>query len=72
MSYPSRPAGPVRPPAAWRQLRRRRLPRWAFSYYGGLAGPQGNRFDVPRMAVESDCSLPTFRSMTRIPRYVHT
>lgn len=46
--------------------------RWAFSYYGGLARPQGNRFDVPRMAVESDCSLPTFRSMTRIPRYVHT
>jgi peptidoglycan/xylan/chitin deacetylase (PgdA/CDA1 family) len=46
--------------------------RWAFSYYGGFVPELGNRFDIKRTAIELDCSLPTFRSMTRVPTVFHS
>ncbi len=46
--------------------------RWAFSYYGGFVPELANRFDIKRTAIELDCSLPTFRSMTRVPTVFHS
>jgi len=46
--------------------------RWAFSYYGGFIPELANRFDLKRTAIELDCCLPTFRSMTRVPTVFHS
>lgn len=42
---------------------------WAFSYYGGhvRSGRPVNRFDIPRVAVESDVTLEDFRSCCALP-----
>ena len=42
---------------------------WAFSYYGGhVRGGNGvDRFDIPRVAVESDVTLEDFRSCCALP-----
>lgn len=41
---------------------------WAFSYYGGHSSGAGiDRFDIPRVAVESDVSLADFRSFCALP-----
>lgn len=46
--------------------------KWAFSYYGGFIPELANRFDLKRTAIELDCCLPTFRSMTRVPTVFHS
>ncbi len=41
---------------------------WAFSYYGGhSSGADVDRFDIPRVAIESDVSLAEFRSCCALP-----
>tara|TARA_R110002072_G_scaffold927_1_gene7371 strand:- start:19180 stop:20289 length:1110 start_codon:yes stop_codon:yes gene_type:complete len=41
---------------------------WAFSYYGGhSSGVEVDRYDIPRVAVESDVSLADFRSYCALP-----
>jgi peptidoglycan/xylan/chitin deacetylase (PgdA/CDA1 family) len=45
--------------------------RWAFSFYGGYTEDLVNPYDIPRTAVELDCCLPTFRSLTRVPSVFH-
>ena len=41
---------------------------WAFSYYGGhLSGAEVDRYDIPRVAVESDVSIDDFRSYCALP-----
>lgn len=41
---------------------------WAFSYYGGhVSGSGVDRFDIPRVAVESDVSIENFRSCCVLP-----
>lgn len=41
---------------------------WAFSYYGGhFSGAEFDRFDIPRVAVESDVTLDEFRSCCALP-----
>lgn len=42
---------------------------WAFSYYGGhvRGGSELDRFDIPRVAVESDVTLEDFRSCCALP-----
>ena len=42
---------------------------WAFSYYGGhvRGGSEIDRFDIPRVAVESDVTLEDFRSCCALP-----
>lgn len=41
---------------------------WAFSYYGGhVSCADIDRFDIPRVAVESDVSLDDFRSCCALP-----
>ena len=41
---------------------------WAFSYYGGhTSGADVDRFDIPRVAIESDVSLADFRSYCALP-----
>lgn len=42
---------------------------WAFSYYGGhCSGAEVDRYDIPRVAVESDTSIEEFRSCCALPR----
>jgi peptidoglycan/xylan/chitin deacetylase (PgdA/CDA1 family) len=41
---------------------------WAFSYYGGYSKGQVDRFDVPRVAIESDSSMTDFRSFSALPQ----
>ena len=41
---------------------------WAFSYYGGhSSGAEVDRYDIPRVAVESDVSMDEFRSCCALP-----
>lgn len=41
---------------------------WAFSYYGGhSSGAHIDRFDIPRVAIESDVSIADFRSCCALP-----
>ena len=41
---------------------------WAFSYYGGhSSGADIDRFDIPRVAIESDVSMADFRSCCALP-----
>jgi peptidoglycan/xylan/chitin deacetylase (PgdA/CDA1 family) len=41
---------------------------WAFSYYGGhSSGADVDRYDIPRVAVESDVSMADFRSCCALP-----
>jgi peptidoglycan/xylan/chitin deacetylase (PgdA/CDA1 family) len=41
---------------------------WAFSYYGGhLSGAEFDRYDIPRVAIESDVSIDDFRSCCALP-----
>jgi peptidoglycan/xylan/chitin deacetylase (PgdA/CDA1 family) len=41
---------------------------WAFSYYGGhSSGADVDRYDIPRVAVESDVSMADFRSYCALP-----
>lgn len=41
---------------------------WAFSYYGGhSSGTDFDRFDIPRVAIESDVSMADFRSCCALP-----
>ena len=41
---------------------------WAFSYYGGhSSGAHIDRFDIPRVAIESDVSMADFRSCCALP-----
>jgi peptidoglycan/xylan/chitin deacetylase (PgdA/CDA1 family) len=41
---------------------------WAFSYYGGhCSGANVDRYDIPRVAVESDTSIEDFRSCCALP-----
>jgi len=41
---------------------------WAFSYYGGhSSGADIDRFDIPRVAIESDVSIADFRSCCALP-----
>lgn len=41
---------------------------WAFSYYGGhSSGADVDRYDLPRVAVESDVSMDEFRSCCALP-----
>jgi peptidoglycan/xylan/chitin deacetylase (PgdA/CDA1 family) len=41
---------------------------WAFSYYGGFNRPgEANRFDLRRVAIESDTSPAMFRGLACLP-----
>lgn len=41
---------------------------WAFSYYGGhTSGTEVDRYDIPRVAVESDITVSAFRSCCALP-----
>jgi peptidoglycan/xylan/chitin deacetylase (PgdA/CDA1 family) len=41
---------------------------WAFSYYGGhYSGADVDRYDIPRVAIESDVSLADFRAYCALP-----
>ena len=41
---------------------------WAFSYYGGhSSGVEIDRYDIPRVAIESDVSMADFRSYCALP-----
>lgn len=41
---------------------------WAFSYYGGhSSGADIDRYDIPRVAIESDVSIAEFRSCCALP-----
>lgn len=42
--------------------------RYAFSYYGGIVSPSSRRYDMQRVAVESDVHRNLFRSMLQVPR----
>lgn len=40
----------------------------AFSYYGGVATRHADRYDVPRIAIESDTDPALFRAVTELPQ----
>jgi peptidoglycan/xylan/chitin deacetylase (PgdA/CDA1 family) len=43
--------------------------RWAFSYYGGFCRPDNyDALDLPRVAVETDVSIPAFHSVATLPQ----
>jgi peptidoglycan/xylan/chitin deacetylase (PgdA/CDA1 family) len=41
---------------------------WAFSYYGGYSKGSIDRFDIPRVAIESDLTMTDFRSFSALPQ----
>lgn len=64
---------PVGKPGAFDEVTRACLQehgyRWAFSYYGGYADFRHiDRYDLPRVAVETDITESVFHSMTSLPR----
>ena len=71
MAYFSYPVGGLR---AFNQETRSCLQeagvQFAFSYYGGFRGfDDWDQFDIRRVAIESDTSLPLFRSAVALPRW---
>ena len=42
--------------------------RYAFSYYGGFAGPDADRYDMPRVAIEPYVDQSWFRAIVELPR----
>jgi peptidoglycan/xylan/chitin deacetylase (PgdA/CDA1 family) len=63
---------PVGSPFAFNDATRRCLAdagvSMAFSYYGGFVDQLADRFDVPRVAMESHIGRDLFRAMTDLPR----
>ena len=41
---------------------------YAFSYYGGFAGINANRYDMPRVAIEPYIDQSWFRAIVELPR----
>jgi len=64
---------PVGSPAAFDEISRVCLQsrgcRWAFSYYGQyVSSGRFDRYDLPRVAIESDMSFGEFRSIVGLPQ----
>jgi peptidoglycan/xylan/chitin deacetylase (PgdA/CDA1 family) len=64
---------PVGGPRAFDDVSRACLQRhgylWAFSYYGGYCRPgRVDRFDLPRVAIETDVSPSAFRALVSLPQ----